>query len=73
MDDYAIVQKDGLECYSPSDVVQILNYSKASTYRLFRSKSFPSFRVGEKGYRVIKSDFKKWQEEQEKIKEKSYI
>jgi len=58
-----IVYDRGIECYSPSDIMKILNYSKASTYRLFRSKDFPSFRVNVRSMRVTRKDFKVWLED----------
>ncbi|QEH69757.1 helix-turn-helix domain-containing protein [Cellulosilyticum sp. WCF-2] len=49
-----------LQCLRPKDVQQILGLSKTETYRLFKSKDFPSFTLGEKLLRVTKRDFEEW-------------
>lgn len=48
------------QCLRPKDVQKILNISKTETYRIFKSKDFPSFTLGEKLLRVSKKDFEEW-------------
>lgn len=62
--EYEIVKREEIECLSPSQVKELLNVSKSEAYRLFNSKDFPSFRLGEKILRIRKVDFMKWLEEQ---------
>lgn len=56
-----------MDFYTPKQVKEILQIGQAFTYELFNSKSFPSFKAGEH-WRVKKSDFEKWVEEQKKNK-----
>jgi predicted DNA-binding transcriptional regulator AlpA len=61
---YEIVEKDEIECMSPCDVMKALSISRAEAYKLFKTKGFPAFRLGEKNLRVTKKDFKEWLDKQ---------
>ena len=57
---YEIVEQDGIECLSPIEVSKLLKVSKTEAYNIFHREGFPSFKLGEKNLRVIKSDFIIW-------------
>lgn len=62
--DYKVIEDDGIECLSPKEVMQILKLSKSEVYRIFNSKNFPSFKLGERCLRITKIDFKNWLDKQ---------
>lgn len=63
MSEYEIVEKGGIECYTPLEVKDILKISESKAYQLFRSEEFPSFRFG-RNLRVTQKDFNKWLNQQ---------
>lgn len=55
--------------FSASDVKKILKIGNDTVYAIFKSKDFPSFKVG-KAYKVRKEDFIKWLDEQKALENK---
>lgn len=57
---YEMVESAEIECYAPKDIAKILSISQAESYRVFKTKGFPSFKLGERMLRVTKKDFDEW-------------
>lgn len=51
---------------TPKDVQEILGWQKDQVYNLFRSKSFPSERIGSK-HIIPKARFLRWLGEKEEV------
>ena len=49
---------------TPKDCMSILQLSKPLVYNLFNQESFPSVRVGKRGWRIGKDKFQEWFESQ---------
>lgn len=63
MNEFEIVNTEDVLCFTPNDVMKILNRSKSQVYELFRREDFPSFKTGERSLAVKRVDFYQWQEE----------
>lgn len=63
MNEFEVVNTEDVLCFTPNDVMKILNRSKSQVYELFRREDFPSFKTGERSLAVKRVDFYKWQEE----------
>lgn len=59
-ENYEMIESAGAECYAPKDIAKILSISQAESYRVFKTKDFPSFKLGERMLRVTKKDFAEW-------------
>mgnify|MGYP003295208389 CR=1 FL=1 len=47
--------------YTPEEIMEILNLSRTSVYKLFKRSDFPAVRIG-RMLRVEQSKFEKWLE-----------
>lgn len=54
-----------------ADVQKVLHIGKDKAYRLFKQKSFPSFRFDGR-YLVTEKDFERWMERIQKLPDKNY-
>lgn len=54
-----------------ADVQKVLHIGKDKAYRLFKQKSFPSFRLDGR-YLVTEKDFERWMERIHKLPDKNY-
>lgn len=66
MEEIEIIEKGGIECYTPLEVKEILKISESKAYQLFRSEGFPSFRFG-RNLRVTQKDFNVWLNQQKNM------
>ena len=63
MNEFEIVNTEDVLCFTPNDVMKILNRSKSQVYELFHRADFPSFKTGERSLAVKRVDFYRWQGE----------